>query len=368
MRRFVAGPLVLALVVGLVAAAMMPGVTRAASMQSVNSWVTVKSSSPAIGCTIPVSIEVRDGGAALSGVNILAGLVIDGGIIASARAVTDASGLGYVDLDTSAGTVGGDARVEVNLDGTYLGRVDVTLNNDGSCDSSAAVLAADADIWWTDVASAPADAVNATTSTANGDPAATGADPNAAVNGGAGAMFWVPNYVQQRNLSCEYASVHIATAAWGGDGISEYSLDSAVGWSDNPHYGYRGDITGWWGNTTDYGVYAEALAAALPQFGYDGETFYGQGDASALTSRLDAGIPTLTWIGEWGDTGFYETGADGSSFLLVPGAHVVVAYGYDAGGVYISDPASGTNRYYDWGHFMAMWNVFDGMALAVSPA
>ena len=364
MHRFVAGPLALALVIGLMAAAMTPGATRAASMQSVNSWVTVKSTSPAIGCSIPVSVEVRDSGAALSGVNILAGLVIDGTIISSEHAVTDASGVGDLNLDTSAGTTGGDARIEVNLDGTYIGRVDVTLNDSGSCDSAESVLSADADIWWTGIASESADDVNATTSTANDETAAS----SGTAGNGSGAMFWVPNYIQQRNLSCEYASVHIATAAWGGDGISEYALDNAVGWSDNPHYGYRGDITGWWGNTTDYGVYTEALAAALPQFGYYGESFYGQGDASALTTRLDAGIPTLTWIGEWGDTGFYETGADGDSFLLVPGAHVVVAYGYDDGGVYISDPASGTNRYYDWGHFMAMWNVFDGMALAVSPA
>jgi hypothetical protein len=52
---------------------------------------------------------------------------------------------------------------------------------------------------------------------------------------------------------------------------------------------------------------------------------------------------------------------------LTAGVHVVVAYGYDSGGVYVSDPAVGAKRYYDWGTFSTMWSVLDGMALSVSP-
>jgi uncharacterized protein YvpB len=344
MRRWFILPVVTALVMSFGGATLAPSVT-AASARSVNTWVTVTSTNPSVGCTIPVAIEVREAGEPLAGVDILTDLNVDGDVYASVRSTTGDDGVGYADIDTSAAYAGGDARVEVNVAGSYIGDVAVTLDNGGGCESGSAVLEAAADIWWADTAvAAEAEAV-ADTST-----------------GGAGLQ--VPNYVQQRNLSCEYASIQIAT----GGGISEYALDDLVGWSDNPHYGYRGDITGWWGNTVDYGVYAEPLAAALPQFGYNGETFYGQGDASALTSRLDGGSPTLVWLGLWGDTGFYESGTDGGSYLLVPGAHVVVAYGYDEAGVYISDPASGTNKFYEWGHFLAMWNVFDGMALAVSPA
>lgn len=177
---------------------------------------------------------------------------------------------------------------------------------------------------------------------------------------------WVPTYFQQRNLSCEYASAVIAMAAydvW----VSEWEFDSIVGVSENPHWGYRGDINGWWGNTDDYGVYAEAMVPALNAFGFWADAFYGAGDAWALTSRIDAGAPVLVWIGMWGDTGFYEYTADGTPFLLVPGLHVVVAYDYDDGGVYVSDPATGGTRYYDWGTFMWMWNAVDGMGLAVGP-
>lgn len=177
---------------------------------------------------------------------------------------------------------------------------------------------------------------------------------------------WVPTYFQQRNLSCEYASAVMAMASYG-VWVSEWDFDHIVGWSENPHWGYRGNINGSWGNTDDYGVYASALVPALNTFGFWGDAFYGAGDSSSLTTRLDPGNPTLVWIGMWGDTGFYEYTADGTRYKLVPGLHVVVAYDYDDYGVYVSDPATGSTRYFDWGTFMWMWNAVDGMGLAVGP-
>jgi ABC-type bacteriocin/lantibiotic exporter with double-glycine peptidase domain len=45
----------------------------------------------------------------------------------------------------------------------------------------------------------------------------------------------------------------------------------------------------------------------------------------------------------------------------------VVVYGYDAQGVHVADPASGTLTYFTWDEFVSMWSILDGMALAVSP-
>ncbi len=150
-------------------------------------------------------------------------------------------------------------------------------------------------------------------------------------------------------------------------GVSEYEFDNRVGTSANPHWGYRGDINGWWGNTTDYGVYAEPLVGPLADFGFNGEVFYGLGDPESLKARIDQGRPTLVWIALWGDLSEVDYTDDGTRFTMTAGVHVVVAYGYDAGGVYVSDPAVGAKRYYDWGTFSTMWSVLDGMALAVSP-
>ncbi|HEX3304315.1 MAG TPA: hypothetical protein VHR64_15630, partial [Thermomicrobiales bacterium] len=97
--------------------------------------------------------------------------------------------------------------------------------------------------------------------------------------GAVGADFEPPTYVQQRSLSCEYASLVIAFSTYGVS-VSEYAFDDLVGWSENPHLGFRGDINGNWGNTTDYGVYAEALVRPVTKFGFRGVAFYGQGDAT----------------------------------------------------------------------------------------
>ena len=197
-------------------------------------------------------------------------------------------------------------------------------------------------------------------------PVALAAPRVARASGEAGTFIDVPTYRQQRNLSCEYAALTIAIAAFG-SWVSEYEFDERVGWSANPHWGFRGDINGQWGNTTDYGVYPEALVDPLAEVGFSGEALYASGDASVLTNHLDAGLPMLVWLGLWGDLGFYEYTDDGTPYKLTPGYHVVVAYGYDDAGVYTSDPAKEDYLFYDWDSFMSMWAVLDGMSLAVAP-
>ncbi|MBA2754333.1 MAG: C39 family peptidase [Chloroflexia bacterium] len=175
----------------------------------------------------------------------------------------------------------------------------------------------------------------------------------------------VGTYVQQRNLSCEYAAAFIATSAFGA-GVAEWVFWDQVPAATNPHYGYRGNIDGWWGNTDDYGVYPEALEPVLRANGFATETFYGLGQAAPLRERLDRGQPVLVWLGLWGDTA--QTLWDDGRYTVAAGAHVVTVYGYDAWGVYASDPATGTYRAWAWADFLWMWHVLDGMALAISPA
>ena len=172
-----------------------------------------------------------------------------------------------------------------------------------------------------------------------------------------------PAYLQSYSLSCEYAAAYIATAAFGW-GIPESAFLERIGTSANPHWGYRGSIHGAWGGTDDYGIYPEALVPTLNEFGFIGDVFYGS-EASALTSRIDAGMPVMTWLGYFGDTAWLQE--DEGSYLLVPGMHVVTVYGYDDGGVYVSNPGRGSYDYYPWGDFLSMWSVLDGMALGVAP-
>jgi uncharacterized protein YvpB/LysM repeat protein len=175
----------------------------------------------------------------------------------------------------------------------------------------------------------------------------------------------VPTYVQRYGLSCEYAAAYIATAAFG-NGIDEDVFRANIGQSANPHWGYRGWIDGAWGGTDDYGVYPEAMAPTLQANGFVADVFYAGGDASELTARLDGGMPVAVWLGYFGDTAV--TLEDAGTYSVAPGMHVVVASGYDEGGVYASDPGTGSYRYFGWDEFMAMWGVLDGMALGIAPA
>ncbi|MCA9833762.1 MAG: C39 family peptidase [Thermomicrobiales bacterium] len=177
-------------------------------------------------------------------------------------------------------------------------------------------------------------------------------------------MLDVPNYVQTRNLSCEYAATHAATTAFG-TGIDEQVFIDTVPSAANPHYGYRGNIDGYWGNTDDYGVYAEALVPVLNAHGYVGEVFYSEGDTTELIAQLDAGHPVVTWLGFWGDT--RERLDDDGTYSVFSGMHVVTVVGYDELGVYVMDPAHGVTQHYDWDTFTAMWSVVDGMSMAVYP-
>lgn len=174
-------------------------------------------------------------------------------------------------------------------------------------------------------------------------------------------------YQQQRPLSCEYASTTMAStmAGWS---ITEYDFDAVVPLSDNPHYGYRGNIWGEWGNTDDYGVYAEPLHLALSGWGIPSEVIYAEGDANVLKQELAAGRPVVVWLAMRGTANSFDMqGADTVSFQLTQYMHVMTAYGFDDSSVFLSDPGSAAWRQYGWDEFMGMWNVMDGMALSVYP-
>lgn len=174
----------------------------------------------------------------------------------------------------------------------------------------------------------------------------------------------VGTHAQEHNLSCEYAAAYIATSAFG-NGIPESTFLASVPVASNPHYGYRGNIDGWWGNTTDYGVYPEALVPVLSSWGFTGEVMYTAGDIAPLRAHIDAGHPVLVWLGFWGDT--REVLSDQDTYSVFAGMHVVTVYGYDDAGVHVSDPARGSYGFYSWDVFVDMWSVIDGMSLAIYP-
>jgi uncharacterized protein YvpB len=321
-----------------------------AQSASIDAWAELATAKPGVGCAVDISVEVRSGGAGLAGADISVVVSDDasGATVSSDATSANDAGLAWLTIDTSGTSAGDKTWMNILVNGVYVGGQTIWITGDGSCSGAPTLLDLSGDVPVVSGSSAPAES-------GSGDSSASG--DNAVVIPGAIA------YQQQRGLSCEYASLAIATGMLG-DWVSEYDFDPVVPLNANPHWGYRGDITGSWGNTTDYGIYSAPLGSALAQFGFESDAFYG--GRGNLTAQIDQGRPTLVWIGTRGDEGsFYEYTADGTRYQLTPYMHVVVVYGYDDGGVYISDPGNGSLSYLDWGTFEWMWGVMDGMALAV---
>lgn len=180
-------------------------------------------------------------------------------------------------------------------------------------------------------------------------------------------LIGMPSAVEASAVGSELTAVTVATSYWG-SAVSEGTLLEAIGSSDNPHLGFRGDFSGAYGGTDDYGVYAAPLAEAIAGHGYVGEVFYADGDASALTSRIDSGLPVVVWMTYQAAASTTERVEDDiRAFTLVAGKQAAVVYGYDDLGVLIVDLSTGGYSHVAWDDFMQSWAYFDGMSLAISP-
>ena len=255
-----------------------------AEMRTVNAWIGVSSVRPSVGCAIDISVEIHSSGGGLASAQIEAALHIDGELISADRSVTNSDGIAFVTLDTSGSSSGVTHWVDINVSGSYFTGFPIVTSSSGACSEYKLIEA-----------SGQVDFVPAEPETVAGS-----------LIEGNHTKVWVPRYAQQRNLSCEYAAMYIATSAFG-EGVSEYSFDNVVGVNPNPHIAYRGNIHGAWGRTDDYGVYAEPLSWALDSFGYRGEVFYAVGDSTPLMSYLDQGKPVVVWLALWGDESIRET-------------------------------------------------------------
>jgi uncharacterized protein YvpB len=268
-----------------------------------------------------------------------------GGLISQDSSTTDGNGVGWLGFDTTGLAAGNYDWLDVNLGGGYVTGTTIVPSNGDCGDNPKELSASVGQLPAADASASSSDSTGASTDSSTPD---------------------FPAHHQEHSLSCEYASIYIATSYFGNP-ISEDTSLNAVPSAVDPHYGFRGDIDGPYGSTDDYGVYAEPLATLLSAYGYTGTVSYGA-DASTLEGFLDANQPTLVWIATRGDDGFYDTNAYGDRFKLVPWEHVVVAYAYDDAGVWVSDPGNGLLEHLNWDWFLPAWGALDGMALAVSPA
>lgn len=179
-------------------------------------------------------------------------------------------------------------------------------------------------------------------------------------------LVGMPAAKEQWPLQSEIAAASVATSYWG-EPVAGADLLATIPRSPNPHLGFRGDPTGMWGMTDDYGVYHEPLAEALRSYGFDAETFYSDGAAAVLQGWIDAGVPVVVWLTfglEPQERMVIED--DLGRYSLIPEQHAMTVYGYDNDGVYAVDVASGEYVHLPWDPFLSSWSLFDGMGLAIS--
>jgi uncharacterized protein YvpB len=175
-----------------------------------------------------------------------------------------------------------------------------------------------------------------------------------------------PVYAQWHNLSCEYSSTRMMTAFWGKE-IGEPEFIANVPFNQDPHIGFRGDIDQWFGGTWHYGIYGEPIARFIETRGF--KTKFLTGRDVTLRQELALGRPVQVWtMAGMGWTTPFTEEYENKSFLLAPGEHSVVVYGYDSQGVYIADPAYGGRAYYGWETFMRSWSYLGYMAMSIYPA
>jgi hypothetical protein len=191
-----------------------------ADSRNVDSWIELSTVTPSPGCAIEVSVEVRSSGAPVVGVEIELALHQDTNLIAADYGVTNDSGIDYLTIDTSDIAAGVGYWLDINLGGNYLTGTSIVGSAD-SCGTPKQISTSG------DITVVP----GATANTSDDSSVRSGMTGT-----GAGAKVFVPSYHQQRNLSCEFASIYIATSAFGNP-VSEYALDDVVGLSPNPHLG-----------------------------------------------------------------------------------------------------------------------------------
>ena len=198
-----------------------------ADTTNVDSWIDLSTVTPAPGCAMEISVEVRAGGAPVPGAEIEIALHKDQTLIAADYGVTGDSGIDFLSIDTSGISSGVGYWLDINLGGNYLTGTSVVGGASGC--GTPKQLATSGEI--------------TVVPGATSNTAASPGQSAGLTSTGAGAKVQVPTYQQQRSLSCEFAALYIATGAFGNP-ISEYAFDPVVGVSPNPHLGYRGSITG----------------------------------------------------------------------------------------------------------------------------
>lgn len=168
---------------------------------------------------------------------------------------------------------------------------------------------------------------------------------------------------QQYALSCEARSA-ADWAAFFGFSVDEDEFLHRLPASDNPDFGFVGDVNGQWGQTPPnaYGVHAGPVAFLLRRYGMNAHAYKGL-TWDHLRAQVAAGRPVIVWV-----VGHVERGkaveyaaADGRTTIVARYEHTVIVIGYTADTVTILDGSKIYTR--PLSTFLDSWAVLGHMAI-----
>lgn len=183
----------------------------------------------------------------------------------------------------------------------------------------------------------------------------------------------IPLFVQEKNLSCEAASVKMILAYFGQD-TSEDEIQNSFTKDPNPTLGFRGNVNGPVWGFTDYGVYPQAVVTTFKKYGHQATALTNISEQEVKQAVL-TGHPVIIWVDIANPNPEQKQVKVGAEVVkLVSGEHTVVVTGFKDGQWYLNDPwrrtYKGKYRLPEKEMVKSLdetnWNLLDHMAVVVN--
>ena len=173
----------------------------------------------------------------------------------------------------------------------------------------------------------------------------------------------IRGHPQSFSLSCEARSA-ADWAGYFGVAVDETDFLYRLPASDNPDYGFVGDVNSPWGfiPPEGYGVHAGPVASLLREYGLNAYAHRGL-TWDDLRAQIAAGQPVIAWVVGHVERGWPETytPANWVTVTVARYEHTVIVTGYTADSVVVLDGVRTYARGIDV--FLESWSVLGNMAI-----
>lgn len=175
----------------------------------------------------------------------------------------------------------------------------------------------------------------------------------------------ITGHKQAYSLGCEAAAA-VDWANYFGVSVIEYTFQVSLPHSDNPDYGFVGDVNSEWGQVPPYayGVHSGPVADLLVQYGLPAVSVKGY-TLDEVRQKLSESKPIIAWvIGRmvYSPPATYIDGA-GRSVVVAAYEHVVILTGYDVKADTIRFMSNGIFYDVPTQTFLTSWGVLGNMAV-----